>query len=214
MTPREKKFAKKYSLSEIYESSRTNKILDVGADYLATSIIVEELKKLKIENKKILEIIANIMQQLHGDDDHFNKNIRFYLNIYMNPFLLSVYDSNVTQGEPDTENFPDTEELDIIEMIKVIKTRIEKIDISKYPELLSNIDVTLTDSGMIQFLEQQRKIINVYYDNNNEWYIKNMDKINNFFDNVTMGSMESENNYMKKYLKYKQKYLQLKKLNN
>jgi hypothetical protein len=74
--------------------------------------------------------------------------------------------------------------------------------------------VTLTESGMIQYLEQQRKIINFYYENNNEWYIKNMDKINNFFDNITMGSMESENNYMKKYLKYKQKYLQLKKLNN
>jgi hypothetical protein len=208
MTDSEKRYAEKYKLTNIYKSASSFKILDIGADYLAISTIVKELNKLKIEDKKILEIIANIMKQLHGDDYHFDAKIRFYLNIYMNPFLLSVYDSNVSQGEPDTD-------LDVIDMIKVIKTKIESIDISKYPELMPTLNLVLTQSVMIPTLETQRKIIKFYYDNNIEWYMKNIDKINKFFDDISMSLMDDdENNYMKKYLKYKQKYLQLKKLKN
>jgi len=202
----ELKLAKKYKLEKIYNNNKnTLAILDIGADYLAMTIIINELKFLGITPLDILKIIANISKQLSGDEAHFDANTRFYLNIYTNKLLLEAYDSNVTNGGPDQ---------DVSILINGIKEKIIKnagtTDIS---ECLENIDMVL-DPSYEEILVQKENIIQLYYNANDDYYKENISKIIKFFEDAsTITFVEDESTYKKKYLKYKKKYLHLKKLN-
>jgi len=204
----EKKLAKRYKIDKIYNDNKnTQAILDIGADYLAITIIVNELEILGIKPLEILKIIANISKNLSGDEYHFDANTRFYLNIYTNKLLLETYDSNVTNGGPDIYK-------DISSLIDGIKLKIIKnAGSTNTTKCLNNI-VQVLNPDYQEILEQKIDIIELYYKETDDYYKKNISKIIQFFEDASSIMFDdSDSTYMKKYLKYKKKYLELKKLN-
>jgi hypothetical protein len=211
LTENEIKLAGKYNLDSIFDINNSPlKIIDLNSDYLATSVIVDELRQLNKTDLEILYIMAKIFPQLGtADSQHFSSHIRFYLNVYLNDFLLNAYDSNVEQGKP---------EIPIDNIISEIKNKLAQLNASESNSIISLIDRLMAEGYKIHFDtdEEYRNILETYYEKDISWYKDNLNKINKYFQDIDDADFDYEgwkNTYKRKYLKYKQKYLTLKKLN-
>ena len=214
---------------------------DLNADLLATKILVDELTELKINDNDILNIIISIIVNFSTDSSHLNTKTRVLINIFSNIRLREIYlktiPNNVSNDKlcelkKNINQFYEKLEIEtkkITEinlqglagiarkkaMVKLEKDNSEFKSINKVKiqikDLLPNFEYG--DVNLIYYLDnidEKNEIIKKYNDSVQIDYTK----VEKFFkDLVNIHITESnKDNYYNKYLKYKSKYLELKKL--
>lgn len=231
-----KDFLDKNELTDFYSTKKNSNIYyDLFADLLTTTVLTKELVNIDISINDILGIIIKIINELTPDASHLEKNMRTLINIYSNLELRNAYESLI----PDIDKIKVDKIISNLEIIKK-KVELKHKDFTdnipnyntetraKQRQILNeyrdkNIDFRHLDNLKVYIEQTTFPADKKYYiDNINSKYnilekyakddYEDFDKMLNFFKKIDNFTTQNEKIFYKKYLKYKTKYLQLKKL--
>jgi hypothetical protein len=195
------------------------KYLDIFADVLAFSVIINDLQRLRKNNAEIFDYCIAILKKLPGNEEHFEKPTRTLINIYINLTLRTELERRINS----IPVLAPLNQKDIIEQYLNFLT-----DISNNPTKYINYD---SDTSKPDLSGLNEDFFNIYIDNNyitinilndivqTHTSLNYLDDIINYnkfkvfieeLNNYHQINSTDINNYKQKYLKYKQKYLKLK----
>ena len=207
-------------INDILQYNSFNKYLDVFADILAFSIIINDLKNLGKTQSEIFDYCISILSLLPGDDSHFNKELRAFINLYFNPELRSELEQRISIIPIVTPTLNYTGYKSFLDTANNYENYINDTSLDK-PELSNTQSIIDAIKGNVQYNEFTEQEINEIFAKHLEPnYLKDIDNYNKFRDFIndilsfsrSSISKTNLNFYKQKYLKYKQKYLKLKKI--
>ena len=190
---------------------------DIFADLFAFSIIVDEMESNGKSMDQILNYVKNICKKLGGDENHFNGQLRFILNIYFNDKLRAHYETILATlpNDPYVEHESYYEKgLKLLNKMRNLLT--DEADKEKFTEIIDatepykNILEGMLVNESTDYPTKYKKFMDYYLTLDDVELIAIKDKIYSFFDTAHTYFTIDDIDYRKKYLKYKNKYLALK----
>ena len=199
---------------------------DIIADIFSFSVIIKEMEDNNKSIKDIFDTVCTICASLGSgsDDNHYSSKLRFILIVYFIDNLRNYFEQNIVSKlsiDPyiyvPTKNVVD-KCVDLLEKLKKLLTvnteEIEKIDkiigdLNSYKDIILNYFI---ENPFSDLEVKINKYINIYESYNDTQLISNKNKIILLMEDLCEFMIDdNESLYQKKYIKYKNKYLAIKK---